>query len=144
MTPPTEHAEQVAVVRWADAMAGLFPPLGLLLAIPNGGARTAVTGARLRAEGVRRGVPDLLLPVARRGHHGLWIELKRQGATASRTTPQQRWWLERLREEGHSAHLCAGAREAIETIEWYLGIGYAATRSTRRAEPVGESNRGDG
>jgi hypothetical protein len=49
----------------------------MLFAIPNGGARHKAIAGKLRAEGVRAGVPDICLPVPRGEYHGLFIELKR-------------------------------------------------------------------
>jgi len=51
-----------------------------LFAIPNGGSRDKVTGAKLKAEGVKAGVADLILAYPT-GHtdrniHGWWIEVK--------------------------------------------------------------------
>jgi hypothetical protein len=64
---PSEHAEQAALVAWADGHAGRLPALGLLLAIPNG-ARTSMSVARrLKAEGLRKGCPDLFLAQPARG-----------------------------------------------------------------------------
>ena len=61
-----EHREQVKLFAWAEWERIDRPELGLLFAVPNGGRRDAVTGARLKAEGVKAGVPDVWLPVARR------------------------------------------------------------------------------
>lgn len=61
---PTEDQEQATVVDWANRTSGIDPRRGLLLHVPNGGARSPATGARMRRLGVRPGVPDLLLPVA--------------------------------------------------------------------------------
>lgn len=112
-----EHAEQVALMAWARLHEHRMPGLALLFAIPNGGRRDAVTGARLKAEGVRAGVPDLFLPVARRGFHGLFIELKAPGGGAS---PEQRGWIARLRQAGYSAEVCCGWEAAALTLTHYL------------------------
>lgn len=72
---PTEAQEQITLFSWAAVQA--IPELALLYHIPNGGSRHKAEAARLRAEGVRSGVPDLCLPVPRGGCHGLYIELKR-------------------------------------------------------------------
>ena len=45
--PRNEHAEQAALVGWARLHEHRLPGLALLFAIPNGGRRDAVTGARL-------------------------------------------------------------------------------------------------
>ena len=113
-----EHAEQCALVRWAQIQAHRRPEIGLLYAIPNGGRRDAVTGARLRAEGVRPGVPDLCLPWPSGKWHGLYIELKAPGGRAS---PAQRWWIERLTVAGYRADVCVGWEAAARLIMDYLG-----------------------
>lgn len=48
----------------------------LLYAVPNGGQRNAATGARLKAEGVLAGVPDLVLHV---GGLTVYLEVKTPG-----------------------------------------------------------------
>ncbi|MFZ5586118.1 MAG: VRR-NUC domain-containing protein [Thermodesulfobacteriota bacterium] len=113
-----ERKEQVAVVTWAKGAAALkWPELALLHAIPNGGDRHMLVAAKLQGEGVRRGVPDLCLPVARGGYHGLYIEMK---ADKGRPSEHQRWWISRLREQGYRVAVCWGRHEAINTIMDYL------------------------
>lgn len=113
-----EHIEQVEVFRWAAENRGRYPELALLFAVPNGGARNKVTAARLKQEGVRAGVPDIWLPVARRGYHGLVIELK---AGKGRVRPEQRAWLTALEVQGWLAQVQVGAEKAKELLAWYLG-----------------------
>ena len=74
---PTEAQEQSALVRWAELMRPRFPELVLLAHVPNEGLRSPVTGARLKVQGMKRGFPDLILPVPRGEYHGLFIEMKR-------------------------------------------------------------------
>ena len=112
-----EHAEQVAVINWAALGRSQYPDLELLYAIPNGGHRHPRVAGRLRAEGVRAGIPDLCLPVARGGAHGLYIEMK---AVGGRESPAQCWWRERLVAQGYRAVVCVCAADAIETLEAYL------------------------
>ena len=113
-----EHAHQVALFSWADNMRRKYPELAYMFAIPNGGVRAARTAARLKAEGVRRGVPDVHLPVPRGGHHGLWIELKRPGRHA--VTKEQKAWIAGLAAMGHRAEICVGWDAARELIVEYL------------------------
>lgn len=89
----SESAEQRALFSWAAMQAKARPELAMLLAIPNGGHRSKATAGRLKAEGVRAGVPDVALPVARAPHGGLWIELKRPKTPGS---PRGRPSVERL------------------------------------------------
>ena len=117
-TPDTEHAHQVALFAWAKLQYRAYPELRWLYATPNGGARNPITAAKLQREGVRRGVPDLYLPVPRRGYHGLWIELKRPGRHA--VSPEQREWIAGLNGHGYRAVVCVGWEAARAEIEAYL------------------------
>lgn len=112
-----EHKEQVAVMEWAEWQAGRHPALDLLHAVPNGGHRHPATAKKLQAEGVKRGVPDLCLPSPRGGYCGLYIELKVPGG---RENPDQKWWRDRLVEQGYYATVCVGADAAILELTLYL------------------------
>lgn len=95
-----------------------FRELNLLYHVPNGGSRHKAEAGRLRAEGVKAGVPDLCLPVARGQYHGLYIELKRQ--RGGRTSDHQSEWLDALSAQGYKAALCYGWEQAAGTIIEYL------------------------
>lgn len=117
--PPTEHEEQCTLVQWAGYSVSKYPELELLYAIPNGGLRNIRVAIKLAREGVKRGVPDLHLPVARGGYHSLYIEMKRIGGKLS---PNQIEIIEKLREQGHMVCVCYGAEQAIEQLERYLNL----------------------
>lgn len=114
----SEHSEQVLLINWVRAQQKADPRLALLFAIPNGGARNAATGRRLKAEGVLAGVPDLFLPVPSRNFHGLFIELKT--ADGGRASPAQKAVISKLLGQGYKAEVCHGHQSAIKTIEEYL------------------------
>ncbi len=113
----SEHDEQVALFQWARMNEGRWPALRWMFAIPNGGQRATVTAIRLKAEGVKAGVPDIFLPCPQENWAGLWIELK---AGSNKPTDTQREWLAGLREQGYVTAVCWGAGEAIRVIENYL------------------------
>ena len=113
----TEHAEQCAVIKWAAYSTGRYPELRTLFAIPNGGQRHLVVAAKLKAEGLKPGVPDLFLPVARNGKHGLFIELK---VKPNKPSEAQLCWLADLDQLGYDAVVCYSADDAISEIENYL------------------------
>lgn len=115
---PREADEQEALFRWAAYEAGRWPELRLLYHVPNGGSRNLVEAARLKAQGVRPGVPDICLPVARAGLHGLYIELKRR--RGGRLSGDQRAWIEALRRAGYRALVCEGFDAARAAILEYL------------------------
>ena len=114
-----ESAEQRALIEWCGREARNHPELSLIFAIPNGGRRDARTGQMLKLEGVRAGVPDLMLPVARRNFHGLFIEMKHG---KNKQTAAQLDWAVQLMRQGYHVALCYGWIEAKELIEAYLGL----------------------
>lgn len=125
-----EYIEQKAVVQWARYRAEDVSALRLLHAIPNGGSRSKrqdpKTGKwyspeanRFKAMGVVAGVPDLFLPSARRGYHGLYIEMKAEGG---KTSPEQDKIIAQLQSEGYLVKVCVGRAEAIEALIWYLDL----------------------
>jgi hypothetical protein len=116
---PLEHAEQVALFDWADAMQGEHPELAMLFAIPNGGARHPAVAAQLKAEGVKAGVPDIFLACARGRWHGCFIELKRSDRS-NHATSAQRAWIEMLRRYGYVSVVAYGCAEAQQAIMAYL------------------------
>lgn len=118
---PTESVEQQCLFRWAAFQSGRYPELKLLYHVPNGGSRKKAEAGRFRAEGVKAGVPDLCLPVARGGYHGLYIELKRM--KGSKTSEDQKAWLSELAKQGYYTALCKGWEAAAKVIADYLNMG---------------------
>lgn len=116
---PTELQSQIAVMEWAFIAKGRYPSLALLMHIPNGGSRDPIEAARLKAAGVKRGVPDLFLPVPRGPYHGLFVEMKSE---QGRMSPEQQAWIAALSECGYRAVICVGAESAIGAIQDYLEI----------------------
>jgi hypothetical protein len=115
---PSESAEQQALVKWWDANCaqwGCEPDD--LMAFPLQGARTARNGARMKAEGMRKGTPDLLLAVPNDDWYGLFIEMKSDGG---RTTDNQDLAIARLRRRGFCAVVCRGHAAARRTLLDYF------------------------
>lgn len=118
MNIPTEAQEQKLLFDWAGYMIHRWPELALMHHCPNGGSRNAIEAHNLRLQGVKAGIPDIFLPCARKGFHGLYIELKRrQGGKVS--YPQKRM-LAALAEQGYRCEICHGADEAISVIQEYM------------------------
>ena len=88
----SEAQEQCTVIEWADL--NRLP----IFAIPNGGKRDPKEAAHLKKQGVRAGVPDLFLPIARGNSHGLFIEMK---YGANKVTARQAEWLKLLKRQGY-------------------------------------------
>lgn len=112
-----EDCEQMTLFEWACFQSGKYPELNLLFHIPNGGKRDAREAARFKRMGVKPGVPDLFLPVAKGGFNGLFIELKAKGG---RLTDYQKKWLDELNKQGYAACVCFGFEEAQKGLIEYL------------------------
>jgi len=114
-----EHNEQAALIRWCRLNEHRHPELKLLFAIPNGGHRHIAVAHKMKMEGVRSGVPDLFLPVARGDHHGLFIEMKAEGG---RPSHNQGVWFADLTREGYMTTVCFNWIAARDAIVKYLDI----------------------
>lgn len=116
---PSEYTEQCRVVNWWRKHCHLYDlPPAALFAIPNGGSRDIIQSARLKSEGVTRGVYDLMMPVARAKFHGLFIEMKAQNG---RVSDDQKSFGILLDNQGYKQSVEWSSESAIETIKKYLG-----------------------
>ena len=119
LTAASEDEEQEALFSWVYAVERAKPELQLLYHVPNGGKRDYYTARALKRRGVRPGVPDLCLPVARGKYHGLYIELK---VGKNTPTEYQTKMIRLLREQGYAAIVCYGWKDAQTAILQYLKI----------------------
>lgn len=104
-----------------------------LFAIPNGGLRDKVTAAKLKHEGVKPGVPDLMLPLPCRDYAGLFVEMKRpeqreEGVrkasrikrAAGSTSNVQDEWIGQLRHVGYAVAVAFSWRDAAQQLQSYV------------------------
>lgn len=113
----SESDHQKAFFCWCALNRSRFPELEFCFAIPNGGKRDKLTAARLKAEGVRAGVPDICLPVPVGDFAGMYIELKVGKGTTS--TEQNNWHMF-LARHSYRVKLCYSWIEAAQAVEYYL------------------------
>lgn len=116
---PTESQDQIAVVEWAALHEGRCPELAMLFHVPNEGKRSEVGGGILVAMGLRSGIPDLLLPVARQSKHGLAIEMKRVDHSRDSSDEQLRWQ-DAFHAQGWRVVVAYGFDEAIAALRAYM------------------------
>lgn len=151
----TEHSQQRALFAWANCAADFgfaiasdprgytlntrceiigfkapVPELALLFAIHNQGHGDRIRGAQAKAEGVKPGVPDIMLPVPRLSPSapplrsmvnlaGLFIELKKTKLGV--VSNEQIAWAKLLIAQGYGVSICKGWIEAANVISLYLG-----------------------
>lgn len=117
-SPVQEDFEQELVIRWSIGQIDTWPELALLYHPANGGKRSKREAAKLKRMGVKPGVPDLHLPIARGGFHGLYVEMKR--LEGGRVSTEQKTWLAALHAAGHCVAVCEGHEQAIAVLRDYL------------------------
>ena len=125
MKKDIEHSLQVCCVHWFRIQ---YPEYAtLLFAVPNGGARNAITGARLKDEGVTAGVADLILLLPQwfttwRGekgckYAGLCIEMK---TPTGRQSPEQRAWQAAVEAQGYKYAIARDVLGFVKIIQEYI------------------------
>lgn len=116
---PKESLEQMWLFRWAYDMSLIkWPELSLMHHIANGGSRDYIEAKHLKLQGVKPGIPDVFLPVAKGGYHGLYIEMKRRNG--GRLSPEQKEVIPKLRAQGYRVEVCKGFQEAANVVEAYM------------------------
>jgi hypothetical protein len=124
---PREEVEQQILFAWLDVAKWRGVPLGqLCYAVPNGAMYGAdmrlarIQAGKMRRTGLKRGVPDVVVPIAAGPYHGLYIELKRRNGYNAQHTPEQRGWQARLRWLGHEVRVAEGGDHAKQIVTNYL------------------------
>ena len=114
-----EYDIQCNIFLWAQLLATReYPELELLNASLNGVRLTIGQAKKVKKSGMRKGYPDLFLPVARGGYHGLYVELKRK--KGGKVSDDQKWWIRKLTEQGYLAVVARGFNETVAVILRYL------------------------
>lgn len=130
----TEADEQKLFVKYCD-MRGI-PAVH----IPNEAQRSPKTAQHLKSMGMRPGFPDLFIPVAAGGYHGLFVEMKWR---KNKPTQLQRVWIDYLNNHGYRAVVCWGYEEAVKVLQDYLGYTQSIMEPTHGSSAK-TPNRADG
>ena len=123
----SEHSQQVALFAACAQYVSEVPALKWYHAIPNGGTRggdkrsAMIAGANMKAEGLKRGVSDTCLPVARHGYHGFYIELKAPGKLKGESVEQKAFGAF-LASEGYLYAVFDSWHAAFRALMWYLSF----------------------
>ena len=117
----SESLEQQAVVTYCAFQSWRLPNSDKIFHIPNGGWRTITEAKRFKSEGVKKGVPDLFLPVPIAGYCGLFIEMKRPDHK-NKPSAEQKEWQTFLNSVGYKSVVCYGYEDAVKEIQRYYGV----------------------
>lgn len=130
----SESSHQRALFCWCALNVGIYPELEWYHAIPNGGSRgddaktRAIRGSQLKAEGVKNGVSDTLLPVRRifegKVRSGLYIEMKKpKGKTpAGKESEAQKAFGKFVQSQGFVYACCDHWEKARDCLIFYLKL----------------------
>ena len=113
----SEHQVQVQLFEWAQLQAGKYPELELLNGSLNGVRLRIGQAVKAKRGGMKRGYPDIFLPIRRGQYSGLFIELK---IDRNKPSLEQRDWISALRGQGYKAEVCWGFDEAKDMILNYV------------------------
>lgn len=119
---PLENWEQEMIFKWIRANQIRYPKLQLAYATLNGVRLSIRLRAKMKKQGLRKGVLDIAFPFWSfdKKYCGLKIELKR--LKGGSVTPEQKKEIIALKKEGRLAVVCKGHRETINMIKTYLGV----------------------
>lgn len=113
-----EALEQMILLAWAMGEESVaYPEASYLYHTPNGEYRDERTVMPLALMGVRKGIPDLHLPVSRGGYLTLYLEMKDTGKSQ---TPEQVTWQRILEAEGHAYRIAYRWEQGRDYIIEYL------------------------
>ncbi len=115
-----EGMEQAALMK--ELTLRLPKVAALIYHVPNGGQRHKLVAIKLKEQGVKAGVPDLVLPMARGGYFGLYLEFKATAPNDAAVSASQHAWIHQLNEQGYLAIVCRGHFDAMEQIRAYLKL----------------------
>lgn len=123
-------AEGEGLPDW-DGITVVVPELKWMFHIPNGGSRgngrdAMIRGAQLKAQGVKAGVCDIMLPVVRGKWAGLFIEMKKPdqrsvtGKGKGGVKSDQKEFGDFVSNQGYGYTVCYSWEEAARVVEGYL------------------------
>ena len=112
-----ELNHQILLFNWAKMQEKQHPELALLNASLNGVRLPMREALKAKASGMKKGYPDVFLPIARADKHGLFIEMK---INKNKPTPEQLSWHDKLKEQNYHVEVCYGFQEAKQVIINYL------------------------
>ena len=111
-----EAIEQAKVIAWAKENENNYLFLWLLHSSLNGVKLSKAQAGKALKQGMKKGVPDLFLPVKQGGFSGLYIEMK---SAKGRISSEQSKFLKAASDFGYACFICYSAVDAIDKIKGY-------------------------
>lgn len=116
----SEYQIQVAIFLWMDLHRNRYPNLDLSYSTASGVKMPIGLLMKCKRTGiVKKGLPDIVIPVPKGEYHGMYIELKTNEGKASK---EQAEYVKRLSELGYKAIVCKGFDQTIKEIQGYFAL----------------------
>lgn len=119
----SEHYHQV---KYLYLLERFYPEIYEdMCGIPMGDFRAGLAGARIQAEGAKKGSPDLNYDLPKGVYHGLRIEMKRpatEGVISGKLSAIQVKRMKRARSNGYYVTVCYGFMEALFVVWEYNAL----------------------
>ncbi len=109
----SEDALQKSVAKYLDSVGAFW------YHCPNGGSRNGIEAAKLKAMGVKPGVPDCMILDQKHDYSGLAIELK---VGYNKPSEHQLAIFDKLVERNWMVVVSWSLDEVIDLIDWYYDI----------------------
>lgn len=114
-----ESRNQIAFFQRLVLAENRYPFLKYVYSNQGGGNRNAITGAIMKAEGGKRGIPDVFIPIPRFAFHGAYLEFKVVGRKPSK---EQLEFMKFAAGQGFACAIVYSVDQAVEFTEKYLDI----------------------
>lgn len=116
----SEAQEQTELFTWIRSKQIEIPELQLAFSTLNGVRLSPKLRKEVKAQGMRAGVPDVILPVVTASFPGLYIEMKRIKFGA--VSPEQKVFIRLLKKQGYRVEVAKGKEQAKQILLDYLGV----------------------
>lgn len=113
-----EHKIQAKFIGIIRSYFEQYPLLELIYAVPNGGYRSMSEAIKIKAEGGKSGVPDVVLPIPNGIYASLYLEFKTEKGVVS---SNQKNYIKLLKDAKNSVKVVRSAESALKAVEEHTG-----------------------
>ncbi len=111
----TETSIQSSFIEWLNLQ---YPKIGqITFSIPNGAPRSITYAHKLLREGMKAGVPDIMVAYPSEPYHGLFVEFKSPTGTLSE---KQKTMIDLFSKQGYKVYVCNDLDKGISEFKKYI------------------------
>ena len=123
MTKSKESSEQIKIFLWIKENEEVYPVLKTIFHTPNSFFGTGFAIIMwLKKLGMRKGVYDIIVPIAKKGYSSLWIEMKKEKGKLSSEQKMFSELINLYSDFPTKFEICYNSDNCIKLIKEYLDI----------------------